>query len=289
MNLPTVQRGSKLLLLFAGLILASCSDERDGQHPGLSTLLPPPSRMNVLIVSFDALRADALGLYGYARNTSPNLDAFAERSLVFDSAYAAAPVTPTSFSAAFTGQHPYRVFLGWQLIPAMTLAQMMKDAGYSTFGLFNNVQLAPQRNFGQGFDHFRGETWPDRQVLKDAKAKLSELKNEKFFGWVHFISPHTPYDYREMSSHLAPLQSEGRFARSTGGKFEVKNDEELARVRDLYDGEVFFADHLFGKLMEFLEQSGLAEKTIVIVTADHGEGFIVWVRCYLLGGMDRLV
>jgi arylsulfatase len=265
----------QLLPILAALILTSaCDSPPYEEHPGLESLIPDASGMNVLIISFDALRADVLGLYGFHRPTSPKLDEFAKGALVFDNAYAAAPTTPTSFAAAFTGQYPYRVFIGWKLVPAVTLASMMKEAGYHSFGLFNNMQLAEERNFHQGFDDYRVVTQSDRRLLKDAKTLLGNIPRQPFFGWIHFISPHTPYDYREMSSHLAGPEEEGRYAKTTGGTFDVANDEELKRVRELYDGEVFFADHLFGKIMEHLESLGLLENTVIIVTSDHGEEFM---------------
>lgn len=232
--------------------------------------------MNVLVISFDALRADALGLYGYQRNTSPNLDAFTEEALVFERAYSAAPVTPTSFAAAFTGLNPYKIFVGWEMVPTTTLADVMREAGYHTFALLNNIQLVPERHFDKGFDHFETASWEDERLLEHGTELLDKaLDDEKpFFGWIHFISPHTPYQYREISAHLAPPMDEGRFAQAVPGSFEIETEAELRRARDLYDGEIFFADYLFGQLIEHLEQRGALDHTIILVTADHGEEFM---------------
>jgi arylsulfatase A-like enzyme len=256
------------------LLLGSCGKDETEYHPGLKTSLPDSSGLNFLIISFDALRADALGLYGYHRDTSPNLDRFAEQALVFDNAYTASPTTPTSFAAAFSGQYPFRVFIGWKLIPTTTLASLMQESGFHTFGFFNNVQLAAERHFGQGFDSFKVTTWNDERVLEEAKRLLSEAAERRFFGWIHFISPHTPYKYREMSAQLAGPQTEGRYAVTTGGNFDIESDEELKRVRDLYDGEVYFGDDLFRQLMEHVESLGLTDNTVIIVTSDHGEEFM---------------
>lgn len=262
--------------LVIAVIMTGCDRAPDGhaEHPGLSELIPHARDMNVLIISFDALRADALGLYGYGRDTSPNLDRFAEAALVFDNAWTASPTTPTSFAAAFTGRYPYRAFIGWELIPVVTLASMMREAGYHTFGLFNNVQLASKRNFGQGFDVYEAGNWSDDRTLEDARAMLNDAAGRRFFGWIHFISPHTPYEYREIAAHLAGEQADGRYAETTGGKFDVASDEELSRVRDLYDGEVWYADRLFGELIAHMESLGLMKDTLIIVTSDHGEEFM---------------
>lgn len=261
---------------FACALFVSCKREEPRQPIDLSAQLPEAAGMNVLVVSFDALRADALGYNGYQRETSPNLDAFAAEALVFDNAYASAPVTPTSFAAAFTGLYPYKVFVGWQLIPATTLAEVMREAGYQTFALLNNAQLIVERNFDIGFDHYETGPWKDLELAEEAKAQLDEALDaeQPFFGWVHFISPHTPYTYRELSAHIAPKLEDGRFAESVGGSFEIHSDEELKRARDLYDGEVFFADYLFGQMIAHLESRGALDNTIIVVTADHGEEFM---------------
>ena len=257
------------------LSLSSCSPEGGKLHQGIAVQLPKAPGMNVLVVSFDALRADGMGLYGYHRNTTPNLDHFAQQALVFDNAYASAPITPTSFASVFTGQYPYRVFIRGQLIATTTLAQVMADSGRATFGLMNNVQLAPERNFAQGFDQYQAENLTDETLLEQAKERLSALKDtdRSFFGWVHFASPHTPYTHRDISDHLAPIETEGRFSKKVPAHFDVKNEAELERARALYDGEVFFADYLFGQLLEHLQELDLIDKTIVVVTADHGEEF----------------
>ena len=257
----------------AAVLLQACGKE-ERTRPGLAEQLPNAAGLNFLIVSFDALRADALGSYGYHRDTSPNLDQFAQESLLFDNAYAASPTTPTSFAAAFTGQYPYRVFIGWNLITSVTLAGLLQEEGFHTFGLFNNLQLAEERHFNQGFEKYAVGTWSDERALADAKQLLDQAAGRRFFGWIHFISPHTPYDYREMSSQLAGPENEGRYAKTTGGNFDVVNEEELTRVRDLYDGEIYFVDDIFRQLMEHVESLGLMDNTVIIVTSDHGEEFM---------------
>ena len=260
-----------LLILVSSIFLSSCKETYR-----LEDALPEAPGANVLVISFDALRADGLGLYGYHRDTSPNLDAFAREALVFDRAYSTAPVTPTSFAAAFTGLHPFKVFIGWQMVPTKTLAAVMREAGYHSFALLNNVQLVSERNFDQGFEVFETGPWKERELLQLAISRIDEAAamGRPFFGWVHFISPHTPYDFRKLSAHLSGPRTDGRFVEGTSGTFEVETEEELRRVRDLYDGEVFFADYLFGELLAHLQNSGLLDETIVIVTADHGEEFM---------------
>lgn len=232
--------------------------------------------MNVLIISFDALRADSLGLYGYPKETSPNLDAFARRSLVFDHAYTSAPVTPTSFASAFSGLLATRVFHAWKFVAEDTLAGRLRDAGYTTAGIFNTVQLTPERGFDRDFGHY---VWvrnnPDDVFLDQATAWLFDHHEDRpLFAWIHFLSPHAPYVHRPEAEHLYAPGYDGPFAQTTGVKFEATDAADAARIRDLYDGMVHYSDSLFGKLIERVERMGLLQDTVVVVTTDHGEEFL---------------
>lgn len=249
----------------------------------VAAYLESSRRLNVLVISFDALRADHLGLYGYPRRTSPNIDAFAQQALVFDDAWTVAPATPTSFAAAFTGQLPLRVFRGWELVETRTIAQAFAEAGYATGFFSANVQLVAARQFNTGFEHYEivvggktpgAETFEigdDETVLASASAWLREHADRPIFAWVHFLTPHAPYQPRAGAEHLFDASYEGPFEASTGGRVTVTSDAELARVRDLYDAGIFYGDQLFQRLMDTMEADGLLEQTIVVVTSDHGE------------------
>ncbi len=261
-------------LVALGLVLVSCSAPPGAERPTATEWLPAHPGFNVLVVSFDALRADALGVYGYPLATSPNIDRFAEQALVFERAYSAAPVTPTSFAAMFTGRLPSRSFRGWQLEPLATLAESFTGADYDTAAFLNNSQLTRERGFDSGFEHFEVfSAAPDRQVLEAATAWISEPRKQRFFAWVHFLSPHSPYDWRQGSTHLYDADYEGPFVTTTGAKFAPEEAVDRARLRSLYDGEVYFADQLFAELMEVLRQQDLERDTLIVLTADHGEEF----------------
>ena len=247
-----------------------------------SALAQPPLGLsqlpgvNVLVVSFDALRADALGLYGNPRGTSPNLDRFAQSALVFENAFVAAPVTPTSFAAVFSGRHPHEVFLGWKFTAADTLAGRFSEAGYRTAAFLNNVQLTAERGFDRGFQHYAvdaKQNHPDALILEDAVGWLARSSDRPFFAWVHFLDPHAPYERRDLSVRFYDSSYEGGFAATSGPVFDTEDPREIRRLRDLYEGEVYHADLLFGVLRNRLEDLGLLEDTVVVVTADHGEEF----------------
>lgn len=263
------------LALLGGLALACAAPPQDlSDEAAGPPLLPTRSGVNVLAVSFDALRADALGTYGYSRPTSPNIDRFAERSIVFERAYTAAPITPTAFASIFTGKLPHRAFRKWKMVSGPTLGSLFSDAGYATAAFMNNVNLTDQRNFGQGFDDFHWyRRTKDRKMLEEATTWLEQHAGGPFFAWLHFNSPHAPYDRRELAAHLYDPSYEGRFTETTGGQFTADDPEDIARIRSLYDGEVLFADSLFARLLELVERLGLTDDTLVLLTADHGEEF----------------
>ncbi len=240
----------------------------------LATALPPVADANIIIVSFDALRADALGVYGYDRGTSPNIDQWAQQAVVFERAYSAAPVTPTSFAAAFTAQLPFRTFKKWNLVAGPTLAGSLSDAGYLSVGMINNSQVTEERHFDQGFSALQTfDAISDDEMLERGTRWLIENRHQRFFLWLHFLSPHSPYDYRAKSSQFYDATYSGAYQTTSTSKFETEDPTEAQRIRDLYDGEVFYADYLFGQLRDFLQEQGLLENSILILTADHGEEF----------------
>ncbi len=261
-------------------LLAACDKgPSSGQvefQPSLSEYFGEPrADMNVLVISFDTLRADALGVYGFNRPVSPNIDAWAQQSLVLDRAWSSAQATPTSFAGAWTGMYPFRVFRGWNLTDQETLAQVFASAGYKTVGLTDNQQLMVERGFAVGFDDYQLlESGDDDELLALSLDWLENNHQQTFFGWFHFLSPHTPYTWREMSKQFYEEGYEGRFQKTTKGRFEVNSEAELKRVRDLYDGEIFYADSLFQQILDKLSELGIADKTIVVLTSDHGEEFM---------------
>ena len=200
----------------------------------LRSALPVDPNLNVIVVSFDALRADALGVYGSSRETSPAIDEFARGSLVFDSAHTSAPVSPTSFAAAFTGMLPWRVFRAWNLDYSNTLARQFADAGFETGAFINNVHLSPERHFDTGFQTYDfHKNDPDEEILENALSWFGEHSDERLFAWVHFLSPHAPYDYRDFATHLYDETYEGRFSKTTGGLFDADAPEDIRRIKDL--------------------------------------------------------
>ena len=263
-----------LILLTLTVSCGSTEETTRTEWEQVASLLPERPGTNIIVISFDALRADALGLYGYSKPTTPRIDQFSESTLVFDRAYTVAPVTPTSFASAFTGLLPSRVFHAWDLVWTDTLASRFSSAGYRTAGFMNNLQLSTQRHFDTGFDHYTVyRSQADDQVIDDSLDWLEAEQGNKVFAWIHFLSPHAPYDRRDLATHLYDPDYQGEFEKTTRGTFDTEDPREIERIRSLYDGEVLYADTLFGRLLHGLEVQGYLENSIIVLTSDHGEEF----------------
>ena len=222
---------------------------------------------NVLLVTIDTLRADHLGSYGAASAMTPNLDALAKRGVRFETALSHAPLTGPSHASMLTGRtppgHGFRNNGGYVLAPTLrTAAEDFKQAGYRTAAFVSAFPLDRRFGFDCGFDIYedhlprgndrRRTPYVERHADATTDAALRWLaapgndgKPRPWFMWVHYYDPHAPY---EPPSDLAD-----RFRSAP------------------YDGEIASVDRELARVLKTLEQSGDLGRTVVLVTADHGE------------------
>jgi len=276
MGWATVQRGRSTRLslrsrarLGAFSITALCLIWSCRSHPPSST--KPTQPPNVLLFVVDALRADALGVYGNDRVETPEIDRFAEAGAVFEQAFAQSSWTRPSVTSILTGLHPSVHGVETRkdaLSPSLTfLPEVFRGSGYRTGFLIANPNVGAAFGFSRGFDDFielygrREEGRVSSQelvaradrVVDRAKEWLEEV-SEPFFLVVFVVDPHFPYDPPpDFHRYVEPGDSDPR--------------------RGLYDGEVSFVDRSFGRLMADLDGRRLSERTITILTSDHGEEF----------------
>jgi arylsulfatase A-like enzyme/Tfp pilus assembly protein PilF len=217
---------------------------------------------NVLLVSIDTLRADRVGAYGYQKAKTPAMDSLARRGVLFKNTVAPAPFTLPSHVSLMTGlippMHGVQDNGGFYLnSKIVTLAELLKSQGYNTGAFVGAFPLDSRFGLNQGFDiyddgyptsnNINELSMPERTAGSVADSTLTWLekhKNSKWFAWVHFYDPHFPYQPPEPFSNS---------------------------FQNPYDGEVAYADSQLARLLEFLNKSGLEDKTLVIVTSDHGE------------------
>ena len=268
---PGARLVSAALLLAAGTF-AACSRT------------PPPPR-HVLLVVLDATHAAQLSCYGGPGGLTPALDALAARGVRFDRAHSAAAWTLPATASLLTGQIPehHGVVCEHQALPeeALTLAERMRDAGWRTAAFVQMVYASDSYNLDQGFDEYRyyasDAEKRDDLLVYDAAAWMEAHAGERTFTYVHFRRPHGPYDPEAAAwRRLGPapeLPSEARF-------FELQRaDAEIAEVSELAPGEQALVERLYranlgtvdDTLASLLLRLPDPERTLVVVTADHGE------------------
>jgi arylsulfatase A-like enzyme len=232
-----------------------------------------PSDANVLLITIDTLRADHVGAYGYQRATTPVLDALANDGIVFRNAWAHAPSTRYSIPAILTGRYPLAVrydhsVAGWPGLDerATTIAEIARDRGLYTGAILNYWYFDRQRRMDQGFDHYdntnqrlhrpSGREGPAKTTGSSSREQsdkaiefIGHNAHRRFFLWVHYYDPH--YDY------------------------ELHPDTVQFGNRDIdrYDHEIRYTDTHIGRVLDELRTRRLYDKTVVVVTGDHGEGF----------------
>lgn len=260
---------------------------------------------NVLFISVDTLRADHLGCYGYARDTSPNIDALAKQSVRFENALTHAPWTLPSYGSVFTGLDPSRHWAGAvysrehcfghdvagpstkgrhaQPLDAnvRTLAEQFAAAGWQTAGFVNNQFLAPSYGLDRGFQRYTLYEYNASFGVDLARDWIAE-RDRPWFCFVHLMDPHMrygppePWDAKFADAPLAQTKAAGwpPALDAVRGSTTAAGDEAFkARLIAYYDAEIAFTDHEIGRLLETLETSGALANTIVVFHSDHGEEF----------------
>ena len=269
---PIMRRPSSVPLLLA-LAVASVGVHGCGDPP----VHMEPVRQNVLVLLLDTLRADHLGYDGYERATSPNLDAFSKECLRFPRAFTATPWTPPAVATIFTGlyttshgmlpadQEPQEGALSKRLDEsALTLAEILKGAGYRTAAVSSNPWITPEFGYGQGFDSFDLRiAAPADQVTDAGLARIDELQagDAPFLLYLHYLDPHGPYEPPEGHRHF-----EGQPGTGTYGKW-------MQKCLDRYDGEIHYLDQSLGRLFAELRAKGLWDDLAIVLIGDHGEQF----------------
>ena len=247
-----------LFLVFAALLLTLSGCESE------------PS-LNVLLVTIDTTRADHLEIYGGPAGT-PNLRALAEEGVVFEQAFSPVPITLPAHSSLMTGKVPFTHGVRDNGLFVLgegqtSLAEIVKEAGYRTAAAIGSFPLTQQFGISQGFDFFDDHLnapfedvfgdriIPKRRLYFDERPAgqvneallpwLEENGDHPFFLWAHYFDPHFP--------HQPPPPYDQLYA------------------HDLYAGEIAYSDESLGILIDTLKRLGVYDRTVIVVTSDHGE------------------
>ena len=261
----------------ACLSLASCS------KPAPDSLCPG---CNVVLVSLDTVRADHLGAYGYQRPTSPAFDRLAGRSLLFEDAISQAAWTLPAHGSMMSGLYPDE--LGVTHYPALrrlpdvneTLAERFSLAGYATAGFVGGGFVSKHFGFDRGFDSYVSDGRRFEHNIEETFDWLASVKRRRFFLFFHGYDAHRPY-YSDDTDRKALGLPAGLPHNRRGyclGENRRRPDD-LERVIDHYYASVRHGDRSLGYLLEEIERLGLSQKTVVMVTSDHGEEFYEHGNC----------
>jgi arylsulfatase A-like enzyme/thioredoxin-like negative regulator of GroEL len=265
----------KHFLLISGIVIAvvlAFALLKSGNTPA-----PPESLVsrditlpnaNILLITLDTTRADRIGAYGYTPAETPRLDRLAAEGVLFEQVTTPTAFTLPSHSSIMTGLYPpyhgVRLNGGSALADVhTTLAEQLAGSGYRCGAVMGAFVLDQRWGLSQGFDVFDDEfeIAPEQKldlagvqrtadrVMDIGLEWLDQPDERPFFAWLHLYDPHTPYEPPE------PYRS--RFGdRGMDG---------------LYDGEIAFTDSQVGRLLDWIDERGLGENTIVVVVGDHGE------------------
>lgn len=277
-----------LVAAYGGLIFSACAAGSD-------------SARLVVLVSVDTLRADRLGAYGGPAGLTPELDALAERSVVFDAAYAPASHTLPSVTALLTGRYPQEMGVTGNLsvLPeqSVTLARVFQAAGWRTAAVVSNWVLRRATGTDAGFDSFddvltrheAARPLPEREAKETTRAALDALTDclptasAQCFLWIHYQDPHGPYTpptalrearlaierERSDAARRLPLLP-GSFGAGGIPDYQVIDGrDDVAFYRAGYDAEVAYLDAALGELFDAI--AARDANAAVIFTADHGE------------------
>jgi len=245
----------------------------------------------IILISIDTLRSDHLGSYGYSRDTSPNLDRFANRSVVFENAFAQLPGTLPSHMTIFTGLYPaeHGVYPPGSILSQRirTLPEVFAEQGFRTGGFTEGGYVSGEYGFARGFSSFSDEATGgarDAEVtFERAEAFLGSVRDdERFFLFVHTYSVHDPYAPPEpFASRYWKEDPPGDAFRPTGPNFSAFNrkveravsSEAVKYFEARYDGGIRYLDSVLGTFLAYIEREGLLETSAVVITSDHGEEF----------------
>lgn len=259
--------------------------------------------VDVILITLDTTRADHLGLYGYTRDTAPNLGAFARSAVTYRRAWSTSSWTLPAHASMLTGLHPsshgadrdrsdLNVSLADQIHPSyhefrasrldeslLTLAELLTERGYHTGAFVGGPWLAEPFGLLQGYQHRDDavETTAGRSASVLTNAALAWIQtvpsDAPLHLFINYFDPHSPYEpppgFNDLPGAKIPLVVDS--AQINAG-MPLPADQRTAAI-DRYDGEIRFMDHHFGRLLEGLEQAGRLANALVIVTSDHGDLF----------------
>lgn len=263
---------------------------------------------NVVFITLESTNAEHIGFHGYERNTTPNLDNLAEESIVFTNATSPSASTVNAVPSIFTSlypqtddvvaKNPRKADPAWR--NNLSLISRFQDEGYYTKGIVAHEWVRSRWGFDKYFDDFdddfklgtMGEVpenhslsdfevinryWEERNAEETTDLGIDFLKKKEgnFFLWMHYFDPHSPYmppEKKYLDMYKTPYNGENKTEEYyIGGRNKNISGRRVHELRNRYDAELRYTDEHIGRLLETLDEEGLSEETIVVITSDHSE------------------
>jgi arylsulfatase A-like enzyme len=248
---------------------------------------------NLILISIDSLRADRVGCYGNPRNASPALDRLAREGVRFTTALSTTSWTLPSHISMLTGRYllSHGVMTEMDRLPDAipTLAEVLQRGGVATGAVVSAPLLDPTYGFARGFDDFDRSTAPRKGPFDSLRAEpanegtalalrwLHQRAGGRFFLFLHYWDVHydyippPPYDRMFDPDYTGTVTGEGFYHNRAINRGMRRRD--LDHLIALYDGELRWVDDHIARVAAALEELGIAERTAIIVTSDHGDEF----------------
>ncbi len=259
-----------------------------------SSTQPMPRPHGIILISLDTLRADHLGCYGYHRDTSPCIDAFAKENVLFEKTVVQSPYTLPSHMSIMTSLYPssHGVYNKNTRLAEenVTLAELLHDVGYQTAAFVDGGYMNALFGFNQGFDVY--DDWGGSieqveevgkgiaHILPKAKKWLNKNKAKPFFLFIHCYDIHSPYAPPPPYDNIFhDFVYTGKLEPSTETLIQVAwkgmktTDEDVRHFMALYDGGIRYTDKQIGDFLLYLKEIDLYDPSLIIITSDHGEEF----------------
>lgn len=255
------------VLLVAGIVTLGVMKYLDLNQPDDPPTPEYKAPKHLIVISIDTLRADHLGAYGYGKKTSPNIDALAKEGVTFENHYTCYPLTLPAHLTQLTGVSTLGTRVRDNLYHRLpdeveTLPELMKDEGFRTGAFVSAHTMKSGSGIERGFEVYDDKgvrslepgklTVNERkapETLKQAEQWIGSLGSDRFFCFIHLFDPHAPYNQHP----------------DVGDEFQGDN-------RARYDGEIAYTDRAIGQFILALKKIGAWEDTLLVITADHGEG-----------------
>lgn len=271
-----------LVFICLSLCLSGCASEKPEPRP--------PAKPNIVLITLDTLRADHLGCYGYTRDTSPRIDAFAGRATLYTRSRAVAPWTIPTHASLFTGKlpfehgaHTFKVARPRNNVNPLarrhlTLAEALQSEGYETGAFVANwAYMSTRWQLDQGFTTYHHEYAYAGKLNRHIFKWVDAHRAGPFFLFINYIDTHRPYNTTPRPGLLdrPVVRDQGQLldlliSKVMPGHGPIPH-ALVRKVVDQYDTAIANVDEQFGALLDKLETMGVYDNTVIVVTSDHGE------------------